>query len=51
MIIAMINADSGDALGLGQLLRTWSVPIVPLVALVLALSLYLRGWRVARVTR
>jgi cytochrome c oxidase assembly factor CtaG len=32
-------------------LAAWSLPIVPLIGLSLALILYLRGWRVARRTR
>lgn len=36
---------------LGDLLRTWSLPLAPLVSLSIALVLYLRGWRAVRVTR
>ncbi len=36
---------------LGDLLRAWSFPLVPLVSLSVALVLYLRGWRMARLTR
>ena len=34
-----------------ELLRTWSAPAGPLIALALAMVLYLRGWWVARRTR
>jgi putative membrane protein len=51
MMVALIDADAGGTPGLGQLLRIWSVPLVPLISLVLALILYLRGWRLARRTR
>src|SRR5215472_1822377 len=36
---------------IGDLLAEWSLPIVPLVSLSIALVLYLRGWKAARVTR
>lgn len=36
---------------LADLLRAWSLPWVPLVSLSVALVLYLRGWKLARVTR
>ena len=36
---------------IGDLLAEWSLPIVPLVSLSIALVLYLRGWKAARGTR
>lgn len=36
---------------LGDLLRAWSLPWLPLVSLSVTLVLYLRGWKMARVTR
>jgi putative membrane protein len=36
---------------MSDLLRTWSLPVVPLLALSVASALYLRGWTKARVTR
>jgi putative membrane protein len=36
---------------LGDLLRTWSLPLAPLITLAIALVLYVRGWNVARITR
>lgn len=50
-IFALIDADGGGAPVMGELLRTWSVPPGPLIALALAMVLYLRGWWVARRTR
>jgi len=51
MMLTLIHADFGGPPALGELLQTWSMPVGPLIALVLALVLYLRGWRLARVTR
>lgn len=34
-----------------NLLAAWTCPVVPLVGLLLALAVYLRGWNAARVTR
>ena len=51
MLLAMMNADGNGTPVLGELLRTWSAPLGPLIALAVALLLYLRGWRLARVTR
>jgi putative membrane protein len=51
MLLAMMNADGNGTPVLGELLRTWSAPVGPLVGLAMALVLYLRGWRLARVTR
>jgi putative membrane protein len=51
MMLALMDADVSGTPVLGELLRTWSVPMAPLVVLALALVLYLRGWRAARVTR
>jgi putative membrane protein len=51
MIFALMDADVGGTPVLGELLRTWSVPVAPLIALVIMLVLYLRGWWFARRTR
>jgi putative membrane protein len=52
MMFAFIDADAGGgAPVVACLLRTWSVPIGPLIVMAVALVLYLRGWRVARKTR
>ena len=51
MMLTLIHADIGGTPALGELLQTWSMPVGPLIALVVALVLYLRGWRLARVTR
>jgi putative membrane protein len=51
MLLVMMNADGNGTPVLGELLRTWSAPLGPLIVLAVALVLYLRGWRVARVTR
>lgn len=51
MMLALIDADAGGKPVLGELLRTWSAPLVPMIGLLVALILYLRGWLVARVTR
>jgi len=51
MLLVMMSADGNGTPVLGELLRTWSAPLGPLIVLAVALVLYLRGWRVARVTR
>jgi len=51
MMLALMDADASGTPVLGELLRTWSVPLGPLIALAVALCLYLRGWSVARLTR
>jgi len=51
MMIVWINVDVGGTPVLGELLRTWSLPLVPLIGLILALAIYLRGWWRARQTR
>lgn len=51
MMLALMDADAGGAPVLGEFLRTWTVPVGPLIALLLALVVYLRGWREARRTR
>ena len=48
MIFALMDANVGGTPVLGELLRTWSVPVAPLIALVIMLVLYLRGWWFAR---
>jgi len=47
----MIDAGANGVPLLGDLLRTWSLPLAPLMTLSIALILYMRGWRAARVTR
>jgi putative membrane protein len=51
MILALLHADVGGTPALSELLRTWSVPVIPLICLVTGLASYLRGWWVARLTR
>jgi putative membrane protein len=51
MLLALMNVDGNSTPVLGELLRTWSAPLGPLVALAVALAVYLRGWGVARMTR
>jgi putative membrane protein len=43
--------ESADNPELGSLLRTWSFPPLPFLALSLTVLIYLLGWRVARRTR
>jgi cytochrome c oxidase assembly factor CtaG len=47
----MIALESADKPDLGSLLRTWSFPPLPFVALSLTVFIYLRGWRAAYRTR
>jgi putative membrane protein len=49
MCVAFI--DGGAAPSGGAILAAWSWPPVPLIALLIGLVLYLRGWRAARRTR
>jgi len=51
MCLMLIDDGAPGVPVLGDLLRTWSLPSVPLVSLSVALVLYWRGWRLARVTR
>ena len=51
MMLALLDADAGSAPALSELLRTWTVPLGPLIALLIVLVLYVRGWRLARRTR
>jgi putative membrane protein len=51
MILALMDAGVEGSPVLGELLRTWSVPTGPLIALTVALFVYLRGWWIARRTR
>lgn len=51
MCLALIGADVNGTPVLANLLREWSLPVVPLVSLSIALILYLRGWWAVRVTR
>lgn len=51
-MVALMSADvGGTAAVFAELLRTWSAPAGPLIALVSALIVYLRGWQLARKTR
>ena len=47
----LIDDGANSVPALGDLLRSWSVPLAPLISLSIALVLYLRGWMAARVTR
>jgi putative membrane protein len=47
----MIDAGANGVPLLRDLLRTWSLPLAPLITLSIALILYMRGWNAARVTR
>ena len=52
MMLSLMDADvGGGAPVLADLLRTWSVPVEPLIALAISVVLYLRGWLLARKTR
>jgi putative membrane protein len=51
MMLALMDADVGGTPVLSELLRTWSVPLEPLIVLLIMLVLYLRGWWIARRTR
>jgi cytochrome c oxidase assembly factor CtaG len=51
MYLMWIDDGAIGVLVLGDLLRAWSLPMVPLASLSVALVLYLRGWMAARVTR
>lgn len=51
ILLALIVEETSDLPALAELLREWSLPLVPLVTLSLALVVYLRGWRFGRVTR
>lgn len=46
-LLALFDSDALPA----NLLAAWSLPVVPLAALVVALAIYLRGWNAARRTR
>jgi len=50
-MLAFVDADAGSTPMLGELLRTWSFPLIPLFSLTIALVLYLRGWHLAKRTR
>jgi putative membrane protein len=51
MCLMLIEDGTKGVTALGDLLRSWSLPPVPLITLSISLILYLRGWNVARVTR
>ena len=51
MCLMLIDGGVNGVPALGDLLRTWSLPMAPLITLSIALVLYLRGWMAARVTR
>jgi cytochrome c oxidase assembly factor CtaG len=49
--LILTDVDVNGVSALGELLRDWSLPLLPLAGLSIGLVLYLRGWRAARVTR
>ena len=51
MCLSMIDANVSSTPALANLLREWSFPLIPLIGLSIALVVYLRGWRIVRVTR
>jgi cytochrome c oxidase assembly factor CtaG len=51
LCLFILAPESADNPGLGTLLRTWSFPLLPFVALSLTVLIYLFGWRVAHRTR
>ena len=51
MVFALIEAGMSGGAVLSELLRDWSWPVLPLITLAVALVVYVRGWRAARMTR
>ncbi len=51
LVLVLINADEAVPLTRDAILQAWSLPLVPLITLLLLLFLYLRGWQQARKTR
>jgi cytochrome c oxidase assembly factor CtaG len=51
LCLVLIDEGASGTPTMGELLRTWSFPLAPLITLPVAMVLYLRGWRAARVTR
>lgn len=51
MYLAFIDTNASSTPALAYLLHEWSLPLVPLISLSIALVLYLRGWLAAHVTR
>ena len=51
VVASLIFAEADLSELRGGILHAWSWPVVPLVGLVLAAAIYLRGWRLARRTR
>src|ERR1700759_3142902 len=51
MCVMLIDDGANSVPALEDLLRSWSVPMAPLISLSIALVLYLRGWMAARVKR
>lgn len=51
MCLVLIDEGLSRTPTLGDLLHMWSLPLVPLISLSVALILYLRGWSLVRVTR
>ena len=51
LCLFIIAPESADHPELGTLLRTWSFPLLPFVALSLTVLIYLLGWRAAHRTR
>ncbi|MGA8743203.1 MAG: cytochrome c oxidase assembly protein [Terracidiphilus sp.] len=51
MCLMLIDDGANGVPALGDLLRTWSLPMMPLITLSISLVLYLHGWMAARATR
>ena len=51
MLLTGIDGNAGSTPVLGDLVRTWSFPLAPLITLSIALIFYLRGWLTAQKTR
>lgn len=51
MRLMLIDDGVNSVLALRGLLRTWSLPVAPLITLSIALAVYVWGWSAARVTR
>lgn len=50
-LLMLIDADGRGTATISELVRVWSLPLIPLVSLSLALVVYLRGWWFAKRTR
>ena len=51
ILLTLRDAEVSGTAMLGELLREWSLPLLPLVCLSIGVLLYVRGWIAARVTR